>query len=1111
MGAILVAAWRHVLKRARADWLILSAAFLTIILATTLLSAGPIYSSAVSISGLRRTLHDADITKANVEVYVDTQPNQYPDRNQVVRRTLAQTFSQIPGTIESYGRSSSFALPGQNPDNVTNLMVFGYFPNIAKHAKLLSGSWPPNTASGTTAQAAIPEGTARLLHLKPGDTLKVQNRLQANVFINVHVTGIYRINSTNDPYWWSDPLDTSGIQTGASFTTYGPFVVSNAAFFGPLGEPGVTFFWRAFPDFPIIDPSMLSSLITKVNNLQNQVNQNYGPNSSFSVQTDLGDILSTAQRSLLVTRTGVLVVTIQLAILAGYALLLTAGLLVDQRRVEMGLLHSRGASAAQVGAMALMEALVLTVPAVIAGPWLATLSLRILNHLGPLASIQLPVHPHVSSTAYALSIVAGLFCLIALAAPSFQAARSFVQERAARGRTRSRSVAQRAGIDLFLLAAAAVAYWQLRRYGGPITQSVQGKYGLDPLLVAAPAIGLLAGAIIALRLIPLLARLVDTFAGRMRRLVPALGAWQLARRPLAYARSALLLMLAIAIGIFALSYSTTWTRSQQDQANYQTGADVRVDPDIRIGTAIPQLDLNEAQNRITGIQSTMPVLRDYLETSNTSDDGRLIALDASRAGKIVEFRPDLSNQSFPQMMNQLAAARPKIPTVIIPGQPQRIAFDIAVKLDPMPAGVKPPKGGASLSPMIMVTVQDASGMLYQLNPVFINDDGQTHRAIFPLAFRDSDGNAVTPQYPVKLAGVDITMHPLQGIIRTGQLSIASMLTSSTLDGNDWVPGPVPSQAIKWATTQFGLNEEATVKPLPSQPPNGVAVNFSCPSIRGFGYSSLELNLRAAGSTPPQTLPAIVDKTFLSETATHLGDTIPIDLEGSRRDVKITGVVSSFPTLQPDQTNLIVDLPTLSMLKFEADGGTLDPSEWWMSVNSAKREAVTAALAAPPYSSPDVIDRIEAGASLRSDPVALGIIGALSLGYVAAALFAALGFAVSAAVSSWSRLNEFALLRALGLSPSQLSGWLSLENGLLVVISLAGGTALGLLLAWLILPLVSLTQAAARTVPSVIVLIPWRAVVILEGSSLLVLIVVIAVLATALRRVGLGSILRLGEE
>ncbi|HLI51819.1 MAG TPA: FtsX-like permease family protein, partial [Thermomicrobiaceae bacterium] len=110
-----------------------------------------------------------------------------------------------------------------------------------------------------------------------------------------------------------------------------------------------------------------------------------------------------------------------------------------------------------------------------------------------------------------------------------------------------------------------------------------------------------------------------------------------------------------------------------------------------------------------------------------------------------------------------------------------------------------------------------------------------------------------------------------------------------------------------------------------------------------------------------------------------------------------------------------------------------------------------------------------------------------------------------------RLTEFALLRALGLSLSQLSSWLSLENGLLVAISLAGGTALGLLLAWLILPLVSLTQAAAKTVPSVIVLIPWRAVVILEGSSLLVLILVIAVLATALRRIGLGSILRLGEE
>jgi ABC-type antimicrobial peptide transport system permease subunit len=150
-------------------------------------------------------------------------------------------------------------------------------------------------------------------------------------------------------------------------------------------------------------------------------------------------------------------------------------------------------------------------------------------------------------------------------------------------------------------------------------------------------------------------------------------------------------------------------------------------------------------------------------------------------------------------------------------------------------------------------------------------------------------------------------------------------------------------------------------------------------------------------------------------------------------------------------------------------------------------------------------------SLRTDPVALGILGALSLGFVAAALFAAIGFAVSSAVSARERLTEFALLRALGLSTRQLSSWLSLENGLLVAFSLASGTALGLVMAYFILPLVSLTQAAAQTIPDITVVIPWRSVLILEGTSLVALVIVVLVLATMLRRIGLGSSLRLGEE
>ena len=119
--------------------------------------------------------------------------------------------------------------------------------------------------------------------------------------------------------------------------------------------------------------------------------------------------------------------------------------------------------------------------------------------------------------------------------------------------------------------------------------------------------------------------------------------------------------------------------------------------------------------------------------------------------------------------------------------------------------------------------------------------------------------------------------------------------------------------------------------------------------------------------------------------------------------------------------------------------------------------------------------------------------------------------MSAAVSARERLAEFALLRALGLSPGQLSTWLSLENGILVAISLVGGTLLGLLMAWVALPYITVTQDASAAVPPVLVAIPWSSILILEVVTVVSLGFIVLVLDTLLRRIGLGSALRLGED
>jgi len=236
-----------------------------------------------------------------------------------------------------------------------------------------------------------------------------------------------------------------------------------------------------------------------------------------------------------------LLLNIQLAVLAGYALLLVGALIVEQRRAETALLRSRGASAVQIFGFALMEAFLLVVPAALAAPLLAMAVLEVFEQIGPLAGTGLSLRPQVTQDAALLGGIACVISLLALALPGLAAVGPLSSVRRAVGRQLQRTLSQRLGLDVALVTLAAIGLWQLQQYGAPLTRSMRGSLGVDPLLIAAPTVGLLAGAIFALRILPLLARGLEDLVARRQGMGTSLGARQLARRPLRYTRAALLL------------------------------------------------------------------------------------------------------------------------------------------------------------------------------------------------------------------------------------------------------------------------------------------------------------------------------------------------------------------------------------------------------------------------------------------------------------------------------------------------------------------------------------------------------------------------------------------
>ena len=143
-------------------------------------------------------------------------------------------------------------------------------------------------------------------------------------------------------------------------------------------------------------------------------------------------------------------------------------------------------------------------------------------------------------------------------------------------------------------------------------------------------------------------------------------------------------------------------------------------------------------------------------------------------------------------------------------------------------------------------------------------------------------------------------------------------------------------------------------------------------------------------------------------------------------------------------------------------------------------------------------------------MAVGVIGALALGFVVAAIFAVAGFAANAAAEARSRRLELAVLRSLGLRRGELTRLVSLETSLVVVASLVAGGVLGLAVAWLVLPHVGLGASGAAPVPPVELVVPWVTVLLLELVLLAALVTIGVVQVEVVRRLRLAPVLRGGE-
>jgi len=1036
-----------------AHWVVLAAAALTTLVAAAVGAALAAFAGQALPQAVR---HDLVVAPGTSVTASESFPSGNPAQTStVLRSSIAAQLGGVPFTFwqgiwsDPLGFMAG-SLPAKptsiTPGNTAQLQAAS-LDDITDHAVLVTGNWPGQVSAsagepagsgaggaGGAIQAALPASTARLLSLRPGDVLHVQDRDNGTQLAFV-VTGLYTQRMTPASaasYWQLNPIAASGLRAASAVTTYGPLVVSPSVFPGRLAEGAVT--WAAQPDMADFNASDLSASSADTRAIGGASRLLSGVTLTTSlpaVLADTGDNLAVARSLLWISALELLVLTIA-------ALLAVARLLAAQREGETALLTARGATRWQLSRLTAAEVIPLSLVSAliggIAGIWLARLLGSTLYSHGtaggvPNAGISVGA-PGSWLDALAAALGIATASIGALLYPVLRPGRAAAPAR--RDRRAALSGATRAGADVALVALAVLACLQLRRYSA-VQAPASGPPAIDPVLVLAPALAIAGGTVLSLRLLPAAARAVDRMSAAGRGLTSALAGWQFSRQPLRQGGAALLLVMAVATGTLALAQHQSWTRSAADQAAYVTGGDALVNLAVPL-PAGATTSITEA----TGVRAAMAVSVDH------ATPAPVVAIDAAKAPAVALLRGDQSSLPPAALLRSITPSSPA-GGLLISGRPRSVQFTVTLSRAPLD------------SVTAQFTVTDATGAAFQLSSGLFSADGRPHVLSASLGGADA-------AYPLRLSQVTVFYTMPQK-----RLKAPVTLTIAGATPRTWTAAASSPELDAERSTDDVYGPSAEPKVTGWQPaPGGATLAFT----PGYGQWS-----PAPGATPvlteplagqvslsapvtsPAVVPAIATQAFDSMNKADVGSIVQTTINGITVPAKIAAVASAFPTITG--AGLVVDLPALEAYLVSHGTTPVPVTQWWLA--TAGRQVPASLTRALPAGATAASSPALAAATI-ADPLAAAPQRALLAITVAAALLAICGFWVSIAANVRQRRAENAVLAALGVNQRSAAIQLFLEKLLLSVPAATLGLLLGTVVARLLVPAVTLSAQAQAPVP-----------------------------------------------
>ena len=1022
-------------RRARSSWLLLACVAVTVLLATGLAAVLWTFSAAVIPPGAQRILAAPQGRVIGLSGVVNDAGQAATD-SRLLRTTLRKAWpgigyqmgsalwaNAIPLSPPRAVRAEASPLPGLPPPVEWQIQVAA-LAGIRAQTTLTAGTWPGPPHPGGPLPVALPVAVASRLHVTPGSVLKAATR-SGWASAGLRVTGVFRLKNPASPYWAMDIVPFSGfaahtipgvgttlipgVGTPGSLVTYGPAVVSPAAFRSGVTASQAS--WFVLPAAPVMARQNIAALAGRTSQMLTKLTTLILP-AGLQVTTRLPQLLDGIASNIVLARSLFTIGALELLLVAAAALVLAARLLASLRDEESALLRARGATRWQLTRPVLAEAAVIAAVTSAAG---VLAGVRLTGVLASAGRLRLDSYQasRISSLAWLSALAMLVLCVAVMAWPALRAGTPDAA-RIRQGRQARLAGVAWVGGDLAVVALAALAVWQLRGYSA-VAHPAAGPLGIDPVVAVAPALALAGVALVPLRTLPLLARAADGATERGRRLAAAMVSWQIGRRAIRQAGPVLLVVVATATTTLALAGWRSWQQSAADQAAFAVGSDVQVDA----GAGAP-LD-PRAIAREPGVTAATPA-----SIASIGGGGQLIAVGTGTAGQAILLRPDLSPVPVSSLWRSII---PRQPTgLALPGRPDRLQILAGLGAAPgtSAAAVRRELGSATVT----ASVQDADGVSYPLPAGVLPADGQRHALVVRLP------GPRQASYPLRLLSLSLTYvlppyHPASRLAApTASLSIFSLAVADTASGPFGRPFRHGAALAAWQAA--GSSSSVPTGPpgvFETSPPSDGArpailswqaaaggsqqIMFSTghdPSVSIMNNELLApqdiIGQVAITAQPPfRIVPVIATSGYLAASRLHTGSTVSVTVGGSSLPVRIVASVARFPTVFEQNRAMIADLGAVSDVLAASQVPPLPVTRMWLRTRGGLLPHLPGGLS--------VAVRARQQAALLHNPLLKAPRLALLAIGGAAVLLGVLGFSVSVAASLRTRRTQSAVLAAMG--------------------------------------------------------------------------------------------------